>query len=307
MRMLEPRRLLTFREVAHRGSFSRAADALALTQPAVSQQVAALERQIGVRLLDRGPGGPAPTEAGALLLAHADAIAERLAQADAQLAEPDRRRARDPADRRVPERARLDRPRGDRAAARAATGGAGRGGRGLGAGQRRRGGGGRAARRRLLPGPRDAAARAGRHRAPRAGRGADARAAPGRPSAGGPPADRARGAGGRAVDRAVARPPRLPRVRRRRLRAAHRVRVPRPAGDRRAGGRRARGHARAASCSPDGCPASRRSRSRTASRAARSTRSPPPSGVRAPAREFVAGLARRSNAARPLSGRRRDR
>src|SRR5215218_10187829 len=85
--MLEPRRLLTFREVAHRGSFSRAAEALALTQPAVSQQVAALERQLGIRLLDRGPGGPAPTEAGAVLLDHADAIAERLAQADAQLAE----------------------------------------------------------------------------------------------------------------------------------------------------------------------------------------------------------------------------
>ena len=85
--MLEPRRLLTFREVANRGSFSRAAEALALTQPAVSQQVAALERQLGVRLLDRGPGGPSPTEAGALLLAHADAIAERLAQADAQIAE----------------------------------------------------------------------------------------------------------------------------------------------------------------------------------------------------------------------------
>jgi DNA-binding transcriptional LysR family regulator len=85
--MLDPRRLLTFREVAHHGSFSRAAEALALTQPAVSQQVAALERQLGARLLDRGPGGPVPTDAGALLLAHADAIADRLAQADAQLGE----------------------------------------------------------------------------------------------------------------------------------------------------------------------------------------------------------------------------
>jgi DNA-binding transcriptional LysR family regulator len=85
--MLDPRRLLTFGEVARRRSFSRAAEALALTQPAVSQQVAALERQLGVRLLDRGPGGPAPTEAGTLLLAHADAIAERLQQADAQLSE----------------------------------------------------------------------------------------------------------------------------------------------------------------------------------------------------------------------------
>jgi DNA-binding transcriptional LysR family regulator len=84
---MDPRRLLTFREVARQRSFSRAAEALALTQPAVSQQVSALERQLGVRLLDRGPGGPTPTEAGALLLAHADAVADRLTQADAQVAE----------------------------------------------------------------------------------------------------------------------------------------------------------------------------------------------------------------------------
>ena len=84
---MDPRRLLTFREVARQGSFSRAGDALALTQPAVSQQVAALEKQLGVRLLDRGPGGPTPTEAGALLLAHADAVADRLSQAGAQVAE----------------------------------------------------------------------------------------------------------------------------------------------------------------------------------------------------------------------------
>jgi DNA-binding transcriptional LysR family regulator len=85
--MLDPRRLLTFREVARLRSFSRAGEALALTQPAVSQQVAALERQLGTRLLDRGPGGPTPTEAGALLLQHADAVAGRLAQADAQISE----------------------------------------------------------------------------------------------------------------------------------------------------------------------------------------------------------------------------
>jgi DNA-binding transcriptional LysR family regulator len=85
--MLEPRRLLTFREVARRGSFSRAAEALALTQPAVSQQVAALEREVGASLLDRGPGGLALTETGELLLAHADALSDRLRAADAQLAE----------------------------------------------------------------------------------------------------------------------------------------------------------------------------------------------------------------------------
>src|ERR687894_617115 len=55
---IDPRRLLTFREVARRRSFSRAAEALSLTQSAVSQQVAALERQLGTRLLDRRPGGP---------------------------------------------------------------------------------------------------------------------------------------------------------------------------------------------------------------------------------------------------------
>src|SRR4051794_30929271 len=84
---MDPRRLLTFREVAHQASFSRAGDALSLTQPAVSQQVAALERQLGVKLLERGPGGPTPTAAGALLLAHADAVADRLSQAGEQIAE----------------------------------------------------------------------------------------------------------------------------------------------------------------------------------------------------------------------------
>jgi DNA-binding transcriptional LysR family regulator len=87
--MLDPRRLLTFRAVAHHGSFSRAAEALALTQPAVSQQVAGLERQLGTRLLDRAGGGGTVglTEAGATLLVHADAIAGRLALAERQLGE----------------------------------------------------------------------------------------------------------------------------------------------------------------------------------------------------------------------------
>ena len=76
--MIDPRRVLTFREVARLGSFSRAAEALSLTQPAVSQQIAALERQAGARLLERGPGGLTLTPAGALLLEHADVVADRL-------------------------------------------------------------------------------------------------------------------------------------------------------------------------------------------------------------------------------------
>jgi DNA-binding transcriptional LysR family regulator len=84
---MDPRRVLTFRAVAHQRSFSGAARALSLSQPSVSQQVAALERELGTRLLDRRPGGLKLTHAGAVLLEHADAIAERLALAGSQLAE----------------------------------------------------------------------------------------------------------------------------------------------------------------------------------------------------------------------------
>src|ERR687896_730467 len=83
--MLDPRRLLTFREVARLGSFSRAAEELSLTQPAVSQQILSLERQLGIRLIDRGPGGLGLTAAGAVLLRHADAISGRLRLATEQL------------------------------------------------------------------------------------------------------------------------------------------------------------------------------------------------------------------------------
>jgi len=81
------RRLLTFREVAHQRSFSRAAAMLSLTQPAASQQIGALERLLGQRLIERGRGGFALTPAGELLLAHADAVAVRLRLAETQLGE----------------------------------------------------------------------------------------------------------------------------------------------------------------------------------------------------------------------------
>src|SRR4051812_50083147 len=83
--MLDPRRLLTFRAVARHGSFSRAADALARSQPAVSHQVGALERELGTTLLVRGRAGAVLTSAGELLLTHADALAARLALADTQM------------------------------------------------------------------------------------------------------------------------------------------------------------------------------------------------------------------------------
>src|SRR5215211_7168641 len=77
--MIDPRRVLTFREVARLGSFSRAAEALSLTQPALEQA--------GARLLERGPGGLTLTRAGELLLAHADVVADRLELAAGQLGE----------------------------------------------------------------------------------------------------------------------------------------------------------------------------------------------------------------------------
>jgi DNA-binding transcriptional LysR family regulator len=84
---MDPRRVLTFRVVAHEGSFSRAARVLALSQPSVSAQVAALETQLGTRLLDRGAGGLRLTPAGTILLEHADAIQDRFDLATRQLAE----------------------------------------------------------------------------------------------------------------------------------------------------------------------------------------------------------------------------
>jgi DNA-binding transcriptional LysR family regulator len=83
--MLDVRRLRVLREVAARGSFSAAADALAYTQSAVSQQIAALEREAGIRLVDRNARGVRLTDAGRALVDHADAILARLADAEAEL------------------------------------------------------------------------------------------------------------------------------------------------------------------------------------------------------------------------------
>jgi molybdate transport repressor ModE-like protein len=82
---MDPRRVLTFRAVAHQRSFSRAARELALSQPSVSNQVAALEREVGVKLLERRPGGVRLTPEGEILLEHADAIADRFGLAETQL------------------------------------------------------------------------------------------------------------------------------------------------------------------------------------------------------------------------------
>src|SRR3954470_19860172 len=84
--MLDVRRLKVLREVAQRGSFSAAAEALSFTQSAVSQQVAALERECATKLLERGPRGVRLTDAGRALVEHADAILARIEDAEQELA-----------------------------------------------------------------------------------------------------------------------------------------------------------------------------------------------------------------------------
>lgn len=83
--MIDVRRLRTFVEVARRGSFSAAADALAFTQPSISRQIAALETEVGARLLERDARRVRLTQAGELLVQHAEAVLSRLDAAQAQL------------------------------------------------------------------------------------------------------------------------------------------------------------------------------------------------------------------------------
>jgi DNA-binding transcriptional LysR family regulator len=84
--MLDVRRMRVLREVAAQGSFSAAAEALSFTQSAVSQQVAALEREAGAKLVERGARGIRLTPAGHALVSHADAILARLDDAEQELA-----------------------------------------------------------------------------------------------------------------------------------------------------------------------------------------------------------------------------
>lgn len=69
--MLENFRLRVFREVANQASFRRAAEALYITQPAVTQQIKALEEELGSRLFDRNGGKVRLTAAGEVLLRRA--------------------------------------------------------------------------------------------------------------------------------------------------------------------------------------------------------------------------------------------
>src|ERR671923_451000 len=84
--MLELRRLRLLRELNERGTIAAVADALQYTPSAVSQQLAMLEREAGVRLLERAGRGVRLTDAALVLVGHAEAMLERAAVAEAELA-----------------------------------------------------------------------------------------------------------------------------------------------------------------------------------------------------------------------------
>jgi DNA-binding transcriptional LysR family regulator len=83
--MLNVARLRILKEVAYHGSFSAAAEALSYTQSAVSQQIATLEAETGMTLLERHPRGVTLTAAGQALVGHAEGILARLESAEAAL------------------------------------------------------------------------------------------------------------------------------------------------------------------------------------------------------------------------------
>jgi DNA-binding transcriptional LysR family regulator len=83
--MFDVKQLRVLRAVGQHGSFSAAAEALSYTQPAVSQQIAALERRAGTTLVDRGSRGVRLTDAGRALVKHAEVVLARLAAAEAEL------------------------------------------------------------------------------------------------------------------------------------------------------------------------------------------------------------------------------
>jgi DNA-binding transcriptional LysR family regulator len=84
--MLDLRRLRLLRELGERGTIAAVADALQYTPSAVSQQLAMLERETGVPLLERAGRGVRLTDAALVLAEHAEALIERAALAEADLA-----------------------------------------------------------------------------------------------------------------------------------------------------------------------------------------------------------------------------
>ena len=84
--MIDARRLRVLREVAQQGTLAAAADALHLTPSAVSQQLAALEREVGQPVIERNGRGVRLTGAAEVLVGHANVVLAQLEAAAADVA-----------------------------------------------------------------------------------------------------------------------------------------------------------------------------------------------------------------------------
>ncbi|GAA4735924.1 LysR family transcriptional regulator [Phytohabitans rumicis] len=79
---LDIERLRVLVEVAHAGSIAAAAKSMGFTASALSQQLAKLEREVGDRLVDRGPTGVRPTATGEVLIRHGERVLGALRDAE---------------------------------------------------------------------------------------------------------------------------------------------------------------------------------------------------------------------------------
>jgi len=84
---MDAKQLRTFAAIIELASFTRAARRLRLSQSAISQQISALERQLGVKLIDRTGAGARPTAAGDILLQYARQIRTKVDEAQRVLAD----------------------------------------------------------------------------------------------------------------------------------------------------------------------------------------------------------------------------
>ena len=83
--------LKAFLTIVDQGSFSEAAEILHLTQPAISKRLAALETQLGARLIDRSNRDIRLTDAGARLMPHARKILDEIPVSYTHLTLPTKR------------------------------------------------------------------------------------------------------------------------------------------------------------------------------------------------------------------------
>ena len=86
MRAPDPKRLLDLLAIARHGSYTQAAAALGVSQPALSNSITALEKTLGVRVLERTRHGATLTDFGRLLASHAEALQSALSRASGDVA-----------------------------------------------------------------------------------------------------------------------------------------------------------------------------------------------------------------------------